>query len=175
MAVDRRVFQRVSKRKEDLFFFACKLCAAARRRDPNRSSESPRTRRLRLRLAARRQDVLTKDPEIQTKNCWVCWKPWPLTREFWRGSRTKTGHLCFDPRCRLCQNAKRREACNLGFDIPGSAFAITAEPRLLQSMDQLQLNNECGSNWKFRGESDSFAIFLARILSDSKFLIEPAP
>jgi hypothetical protein len=103
-------FQGSTTGKKIYFLYACRVCAAARRREVNRSSESPRTRRLRLRLAARRQDVLTNEPAIQTKNCRACWKAWPLTLEFWRGSPTKTGHLCFDPRCRLCQNAKRREA-----------------------------------------------------------------
>src|SRR6266404_909440 len=47
-------FEGFPNRKKSYFLYACRICAAARRRDPTRSSESPRTRRLRLRLAVRR-------------------------------------------------------------------------------------------------------------------------
>src|SRR5262249_54302864 len=103
-------FQSFPSAKKIYFLYACHICAPARRRDKNPTGESPKTRRLRIQLEARREQVLASQPETQTKNCRVCWNPWPLTREFWRSSRTKAGNLCLDPRCRLCQNARRREA-----------------------------------------------------------------
>jgi hypothetical protein len=41
------------------------------RRDKNPTRESPKTRRLRVQLEARREQMLASQPETQTKNCRV--------------------------------------------------------------------------------------------------------
>jgi len=92
------------------YLYTCRLCAAANRHKHDESGDHPhpRTERLRRKLTARREEVRKLKAPPQEKRCIACWEDWPLTLEFWRTSKLKSGHTYFEPRCRLCQNSKRR-------------------------------------------------------------------
>ncbi len=92
------------------YLYTCRLCSAANRHNEisNENQTHPRTERLRRTLSERSEEVRAlKNPPAE-KRCIACWKDWPLTQEFWRSSKLKSGHTYFEPRCRLCQNTKRR-------------------------------------------------------------------
>lgn len=97
------------------FLHLCRLCAAARRRQHEPVSqrelqEGLRSRRMRRELAAQRDQVRATPAAAPERACRACWENWPLLPLFWRSSRTKTGKVVFDPRCRICENARRRSA-----------------------------------------------------------------
>jgi len=104
------------------YLHLCRGCAAERRRQPKPESANPsssvdpsrveglRSQRLRRILCARRDDVRAAENPPQDRACLACWEEWPLLADFWRTSRTDKGTLLFDPRCRLCENARRRAA-----------------------------------------------------------------
>lgn len=92
------------------YLYTCRLCAAANRHteSDNDNRAHPRTERLRKTLIQRSEEVRALKHPPKEKRCIACWKDWPLTPEFWRTSKLKSGHTYFEPRCRLCQNTKRR-------------------------------------------------------------------
>jgi hypothetical protein len=92
------------------YLYTCRLCMAANRHSEMSSEhhDHPRTERLRRNLLQRSEYVRHQALGTVEKRCIACWKDWPLTKEFWRTSKLKSGHLYFEPRCRLCQNTKRR-------------------------------------------------------------------
>lgn len=92
------------------YLYTCRLCMAANRHTEmsNEHRDHPRTQRLRRYLVHRCDEVREQGTGMAEKRCIACWKDWPLTSEFWRTSKLKSGHLYFEPRCRLCQNTKRR-------------------------------------------------------------------
>jgi len=92
------------------YLYTCRLCMAANRHSEMSSEHHnhPRTERLRRNLIHRSEEVRHQAIGTVEKRCIACWKDWPLTTEFWRTSKLKSGHLYFEPRCRLCQNTKRR-------------------------------------------------------------------
>lgn len=102
------------------FLHLCRGCAAERRRTIKRvetqsrhgthGEEGLRSLRLRRVLVARRAALKESGTPTAERSCRVCWENWPLIPDFWRSSRTSSGNVVFDPRCRLCENARRREA-----------------------------------------------------------------
>jgi len=92
------------------YLYTCRLCAAANRHtnDDNENRPHPRTERLRRILTERCEEVRALKNPPKEKRCIACWKDWPITQEFWRTSKLQSGHTYFEPRCRLCQNTKRR-------------------------------------------------------------------
>ncbi|HEY1169777.1 MAG TPA: hypothetical protein VGH19_00280 [Verrucomicrobiae bacterium] len=91
------------------YLYTCRLCAAANRHHEDSGDRAhPRTERLARTLNERAEDVRALKHPPKEKRCIACWKDWPLTKEFWRSSELKSGHTYFEPRCRLCQNTKRR-------------------------------------------------------------------
>lgn len=92
------------------YLHLCRLCAAVRRRSPREeeSGEGLRSRRLRTQLLRRREEARREATSPGERSCRACWEDWPLTIEFWRASRGKSGQLIFEPRCRLCENSRRR-------------------------------------------------------------------
>ncbi len=104
------------------YLHLCRGCAAERRRQPKSQpdglsatgdlsrDEGLRSQRLRRILCERRDNVRTAENRPQERACRACWQEWPLLSDFWRTSRTQKGTVLFDPRCRLCENARRRSA-----------------------------------------------------------------
>lgn len=102
------------------YLHLCRGCAAERRRS-NKGVETQsrhgmhgveglRSMRLRRVLTARRASLKETGTPVQERSCRVCWENWPLLTDFWRSSKSGNGKVVFDPRCRLCENARRREA-----------------------------------------------------------------
>jgi hypothetical protein len=102
------------------YLHLCRSCAAERRRTNKRietqsrhgmhGDEGLRSVRLRRVLTARRAALKESGSAITERSCRACWENWPLISDFWRSSRTSSGTVVFDPRCRLCENSRRREA-----------------------------------------------------------------
>lgn len=92
------------------YLYTCRLCTAANRHNDVAEEDRPhpRTERLRRTLSERSEQVRALKSPPPEKRCIACWKDWPLTAEFWRTAKLKSGHTYFEPRCRLCQNTKRR-------------------------------------------------------------------
>lgn len=91
------------------YLYSCRLCTAERRRENEQHAENPRTARLKQKLLADREEIRSGKNPPKEKKCIACWEHWPMLPEFWRTTRLKSGHIYFEPRCRQCQNAKRRD------------------------------------------------------------------
>lgn len=107
--LSNQFFRLTKHRGVEYFSHLCLVCSCERGEKRGADRENLMVRRNRERLEALRTRMGDAHQGLEERICWKCSRSWPLDRQFFKSTRSKsTGRTLFEHVCRLCRAARRR-------------------------------------------------------------------